>query len=158
MIKSNHIPTRQVTHKLENNYTTHVKFLSPMAGFPAAWSGNRRRNSQRIWLWSPAGSDHRNSAGLGEIETPLLEGTHKILCAPGHRRKSTDVIKRPHKTHLLVLKGLLPRVGGGRCWLTQKTLNSQSNPEKEKRSWSNQALSFQTTLQSYRNPNTVILA
>ena len=27
MIQSNHIPTRQVTHKLENNYATEVKSL-----------------------------------------------------------------------------------------------------------------------------------
>ena len=32
---------------------------------------------------------------------------------------------------------------------TQKTPNSQSNPEKEKRSWRNQAPGFQTILQSY---------
>ena len=34
---------------------------------------------------------------------------------------------------------------------TQKTSNSQSNPEKEKWNWRNQALQLQTILQSYSN-------
>ena len=29
------------------------------------------------------GFDCRTSTGLGETETPLLEGTHKIVCASG---------------------------------------------------------------------------
>ena len=41
---------------------------------------------------------------------------------------------------------------------TQKTLNSQSNLEKEKRSWRNQAPGLQTILQSYSNQDTMVLA
>ena len=41
---------------------------------------------------------------------------------------------------------------------TQKTPNSQSNLEKEKRSWKNQAPWFQTTLQNQRNQNSMVLA
>ena len=41
---------------------------------------------------------------------------------------------------------------------TQKTPNSQSNLEKEKRSWRNQAPGLQTILQSYSNPNSMVLA
>ena len=37
------------------------------------------------------------------------------------------------------------------CMETQKTLNSQSNLEKENRSWRNQAPGLQTILQSYSN-------
>ena len=37
------------------------------------------------------------------------------------------------------------------CMETQKTLNSQSNFEKEKWSWRNQATRLQTILQSYSN-------
>ena len=37
------------------------------------------------------------------------------------------------------------------CMETQKTLNSQSTLEKEKRSWKNQPLQLQTILQSYSN-------
>ena len=41
---------------------------------------------------------------------------------------------------------------------TQKTLNSQGNLEKEKRSWRNQAPGFQTMLQSYSNQDSMVLA
>ena len=41
---------------------------------------------------------------------------------------------------------------------TQKTPNSQSNLEKEKRSWRNQDSGLQTKLQSYSNQDSMILA
>ena len=41
---------------------------------------------------------------------------------------------------------------------TQKALNSQSNPEKEKRSWRNQAPCLQTLLQGYSNQNSMVLS
>ena len=41
---------------------------------------------------------------------------------------------------------------------TQKTLNSQSNLEKRKRSWRNQAPRLQTILQSYSNQESMVLA
>ena len=41
---------------------------------------------------------------------------------------------------------------------TQKTLNSQSNLEKEKQSWRNQAPHLQTILQSYSNQDCMVLA
>ena len=44
------------------------------------------------------------------------------------------------------------------CMETQKTLKSQSNLEKEKRSWRNQAPGFQTILQSYSNQDGMVLA
>ena len=44
------------------------------------------------------------------------------------------------------------------CLETQKTPNSQSNPEKEKRSWRNQAPGLQATLQSYSNQDSIVLA
>ena len=40
----------------------------------------------------------------------------------------------------------------------QKTLNSQSNPEKEKQSWWNLVPWLQTILQSYSNQNNIVLA
>ena len=42
-------------------------------------------------------------------------------------------------------------------WNT-KTLNSQSNLEKEKRSWRNKAPELQTILQSYSNQDSMVLA
>ena len=41
---------------------------------------------------------------------------------------------------------------------TQKTPNSQSNPEKEQWSWRNQAPGLQTILQSYSNQDSTVLA
>ena len=41
---------------------------------------------------------------------------------------------------------------------TQKTPNSQSNLEKEKWSWRNQALGLQTILQSYSNQDSMVVA
>ena len=41
---------------------------------------------------------------------------------------------------------------------TQKTPNSQSNLEKEKRSWRSQAPGLQTTLQSYSNQEKMVIA
>ena len=44
------------------------------------------------------------------------------------------------------------------CMETKKTLNSQSNLEKEKQSWRNQAPWLQTILQSYSHQNSMVLA
>ena len=44
------------------------------------------------------------------------------------------------------------------CMETQKTPNSQNNPEKEEQSWKNHTSWLQTILQSYSNQNTVVLA
>ena len=44
------------------------------------------------------------------------------------------------------------------CMEKQKTLNSQSNLEKEKWGWRNQAASLQTTLQSYSHQHSLVLA
>ena len=44
------------------------------------------------------------------------------------------------------------------CMETQKTLNSQSNLEKEKQSWRHQAPGLQTILQSYSNQDSMVLA
>ena len=44
------------------------------------------------------------------------------------------------------------------CMETQKTLNSQSNLEKEKQSWRNQTPGLQSILQSYRNQDSTVLA
>ena len=44
------------------------------------------------------------------------------------------------------------------CMETKKTLNGQSNLEKEKRSWRNQAPRLQTILQTYRKQDSMVLA
>ena len=44
------------------------------------------------------------------------------------------------------------------CMETQKTPNSQSNSDKENRSWRNQAHGLQTIQQSYSNQDSMVLA
>ena len=97
-----------------------MKVLSPTSGFPNWGSGNGRRNSQRIRIWRLAGFDCRTLTGLGETETPLLEGTHKVVCTSGPRDKEQWPHRRLNQTHLLVLEGLLQRWGGW-LWLTEGT-------------------------------------
>ena len=50
-----------------------------MSEFPAWGPDKGTGNPEGIWPWGP---DHRPSTGLGEAETPVLEGTHTILHAP----------------------------------------------------------------------------
>ena len=82
-----------------------------MSGFPTRGCSNGRRNSQRIRLWRLVGFDCRTLIGLGEAETPLLEGTHKVVCTSGPRRKEHWPYRRLNQTYLLVLEGLLQRQG-----------------------------------------------
>jgi len=37
--------------------------------------------------------EHRNSTALGETETPLLEGIHRVLWASRSREKCRDLIR-----------------------------------------------------------------
>ena len=60
-----------------------------------------------------------------------------------------------------ITNGIFHRIGTKNftiCMTAQKTTNSQSNLEKEKRSWRNQAPGLQTILQSYSNQNSMVLA
>ena len=88
---------------------TGVKVLSPTSGFPTWGSVNGRRNSQRIRLWRLVRFDCRTSTGLGVKQTPLLEGTHKIVCTSGPRWKEQWPHRRLKQTYLLVLGGVLQR-------------------------------------------------
>ena len=98
---------------------TGVKVLRPTSGFPTWGSGNRRRNSYRIRLWRLAGFDCRTSTGLGETETPLLEGTHKVVCASGPRGRSSDPIGDWTRPTCYCWR-VSCRDGGGLC-LTMRT-------------------------------------
>ena len=82
-----------------------------MSGFPTWGSGNGRRNSQTIRLRSLAGFDYGTLTGLGETETPLLQGTHKVVCTLGPRGKEQWPDRRLNQTYLVVLVGLRQRRG-----------------------------------------------
>ena len=78
MIKSNPIHSGLATQKLENNTKEILpqlwRFWALTSGFPAWGSNKGTKNYQGIWLWRPVGFDCRISTGLGETETPHLEG------------------------------------------------------------------------------------
>ena len=79
-------------HLYHRSPPTGAKVLSPMSGFQTWESGNGRRNSYRIRPWRLVGFDCRTLTGLGETETPLLEGTHRAVCTSGPRGRSSDPI------------------------------------------------------------------
>ena len=117
----------QTGEKLYHEVHTGVKVLSPTSGFPTQGSGNERRNYQRIRLWRLAGFDCRTSTGLGETETPLLEGTHKVVCTSGPRGKEKWPHRRLNQTYLLVLEGLLQRQGVAVAHRGDKDIGSRSS-------------------------------
>ena len=90
-IKSNPITAGWVTHKLEiPQKSTHWSEGSePHVRLPnlgvqereEEFLENQTLKANGIWL-----------TGLGETETSLLEGTHKVVCASGHRGRSSDHI------------------------------------------------------------------
>ena len=47
------------------------------------------KEPQSIWHWRPVGHVCRNSTGLGEKETPLLKGAHRLSRAPSPRAKQS---------------------------------------------------------------------
>ena len=131
-VKSNPITAGWVTHKLENNYTTEVhplewRLWAPHQAYQSGGSGNGRKNSQRIRLWRLVGFDCRTSTGLRVTKTPLLEGTHKVVCASGPRGKVQWHHKRLNQTYLLVLEGLLQRQGAAVAHLRDKDTSSRSS-------------------------------
>ena len=65
--------------------------------------------SEQVVLKVKAGFDHKNPTSLGETETLLLEGTHKLSCAPRPGEKQWPHRSLGH-TYLLVLEGLLWRL------------------------------------------------
>lgn len=81
------------THKQENNYNW---------GSPKGCEVcTRKMGPQNVYLWRPTAPTFWSPRGLGEIETLLLNGEHKILHAlgPGSERA---IWKRFGQTYLLI--------------------------------------------------------
>ena len=107
---------------------TGVKVLSPTSGFLTWESGNGRRNSQKTRIWRLVGFHCKTSTGLGETETPLLEGTHKVVCVSGPIGKEQwPPHRRLNQTYLLVLEGLLQRWGVAVAHRRDKDSGSRSS-------------------------------
>ena len=79
-IKSNPLPARWVTKSGDQWYQrsspTVVKVQNSTSGFPASGHNKGTDYPHGIWPWSPAGFDYKTSTGMGETETPGLEGTN----------------------------------------------------------------------------------
>ena len=98
-----------------------MKVLSPRWSSSAWESGTRRRSPLGVWLWRPVGLDHRKSTGLGETETPLLEGIHFSSCILQPREKAVTSQKLG-QTWLLLLESLLGKQGTAVAYVGTKTL------------------------------------
>ena len=116
-IKSNPIPTggwptnwRTIIPK---NFSHCYEGSEPHVRLPSLGIQQRTGNPfvQGIWSWRPVGFGHKTSTGLGETETPVLEGTSKVLHVPRPRGKEQWPHRRRNQNYLLVLEGLLWRHG-----------------------------------------------
>ena len=115
MIISNPIPTRWVTHRLENKNAKAIgnKIANAISHCCEDSEPLVRLSSlviqQRDWEspGSLAGFDYRTPKGLRETETPVLEGTNKILCTPRPRGEEQRPCRRLNQNYLLVLEGIL---------------------------------------------------
>ena len=88
----------------QRNSHTVKKVLGPTTDFPTWGSSKGTENLQGIWLWRPV---RFVIELLQDWGNRLLEGTNKILSAPGARRKE----QWPHKTCLWVSGSLWQRCG-----------------------------------------------
>ena len=113
--KSNPIPTRWVTHKLENNNNTKEvlpllwRFWTPrqasQLGDPTKGLGIPRNLTLKA-----SKSDYRTSTGRGETDF-ILGGHKQNLSHTKPRGKEEWPHRRPNQNSLLVLEGLLWRRG-----------------------------------------------
>ena len=83
-----------VIHKLENTYTTEVHHWSEGSEHHVTLPNLGVRQQEKEFLENQTlklvGFDCGTSTGLGEAETPLLEGRHKAVCTSGPRGGSDD--------------------------------------------------------------------
>ena len=89
-----------------------MRVPKPTSGSPAWGLCWKEKHPEH---WRPAGLKCRSSTGLGEKETPLLEGAYMISHAlvPGQSRDSIRILARPTNRHWRVSQG-----GRGWLWLT----------------------------------------
>ena len=116
-IKSNPIPTKWVTYKLENSNTKDVlsllwRYWSPhQASKPGDLQ--KRRNSHGIWPWRPVGFDYKTSRGQGK---QILQSWRAQTKPCMHQDSEERAV-----THQEIDLKLPPSVGGSpvEAWVTR---------------------------------------
>ena len=78
--------------------------------FPSLGTGIGRSSLWRNKHWEPVGLVHRNSTGLGVMDTPFVKGTHRLWCARGPRAKQR-LHSNLSQTCLWFLEDLLGKQG-----------------------------------------------
>ena len=89
-VLKSHTSGQWITYKLENNYITDIipqESSEPHARLPSLGVRHQEEEPPEHLIWRPVGCDYSNSTGLEGKETPLLEGTQNISCAPHPREK-----------------------------------------------------------------------
>ena len=79
-----------MNHKYKNNDNCYSRSLSPTYGSLAHGFCPGKTSTWKPWLWRPAGINFRSHRELGETETPLLKGTHKISHPLGPRAEAVN--------------------------------------------------------------------
>ena len=93
----------------------------------------------------------------GEIYTMFLDWKNQHCVNDYTTQSNLQIQHNPYQT----TNGIFHRTRKKNftiCLETQKTPNSQSNLDKEKRSWRNQVPGLQSILQNYSNQNSMVLA
>ena len=128
MIKSNLIPTKWATHKLENNCITEVLpqewELSPSSESPDWECSTRKRNPQSIQRWRPLRLDCRSFTGLRKNRDFILKGyTQNLMCTRTNRESSNLIdAKARHHPYSRKWRGTKKPLdeserGGWKSWL-----------------------------------------
>ena len=88
---------KSLHHRSSPSLEPHIRL--PRSGFGNGGGAPREsgfKDQQGVIAGIPqdweTGCDCRNSIGLGETETLLLEGAYKVLCTPEPKKKSRDLI------------------------------------------------------------------
>ena len=62
------------------------------SGSPVWGSDTGKKSPQSIWLWRPAGLDHKNSTGLGKTDSTLRGCTQALINTRTWGEKNSDYI------------------------------------------------------------------
>ena len=94
---------------IQQRFSHRIESSRPHVKLPSLDFWHWEEEPLSIWLWIPSGLECRSSTGLGETETPPVEGACKVSHAMGPRTKQL-LHRSLGQTHLWVFEGLLERL------------------------------------------------